>query len=176
MQLGNIALDQAQGTGLLVSIAAVTTLYFGARSVEGRLRVVLTMVTVLAVAVGTIYWVGMLAPSVEVAINVLKALIALTATACVFYEIDRVRRRRPIAERWKKFVGITLGVASILVYFNGFRGIYVNLWHRHEHYHYYLGSKYFHATPQQSLNCTPNRGGQQSLSDCSTYRPGHTAD
>ncbi len=158
MQLGNIALDQAQGTGLLASLAAVATLYSVARNAEGRTRVLLTMLTVVAVATGTIYWVGTLAPSVEVAINVLKALIALTATACVFYEVDRVRRRRPIAERWKKFVGITLGIASILVYFNGFRGIYVKLWHRHEHYHYYLGSKYFHEMAYDGLyKCTARR-------------------
>jgi hypothetical protein len=155
MQLGNIAIERAQGTGILVSAAAVAALYFAARSAEGRARALLTILTVAAVATGTIYWVGMLSPNVEVAINVLKALIALTATACVFYEIDRARRRRPVAERWKRFVGITLGVASILVYFNGFRGIYVNLWHRHEQYHYYFGAKYFHEMGYDGLyKCT----------------------
>ena len=70
MQLGNIVLDQAQGTGLLASAAAVATLYFAARNGEGRARVLLTMLTVLAAAAGTIYWVGMLSPNVDVAINV----------------------------------------------------------------------------------------------------------
>ncbi len=157
MQLGNIALDRNQGLEILASAAAIATVYAASRNAEGRGRALLMILTVLGVVTGTIYWVGMLAPSVEVAINVLKALIALTATACVFYEIDRVRRRRPIAERWKRFVGITLGVASILVYFNGFRGIYINLWHRHEHYHYYLGSKYFHEMAYDGLyKCTVN--------------------
>jgi hypothetical protein len=155
MQLGNIALDGAQGSGLLVSAAATAGLYFAARSSVDKARVFFTFLTVAAVAVGTIYWVGMLSPNVEVAINVLKALIALTATACVFYEIDRVRRRRPLAERWKKFVGITLGVAAIIVYFNGFRGIYVKLWHRHDQYHYYFGAKYFRELGYDGLyKCT----------------------
>ncbi len=95
MQLGNIALDGAQGSGLLVSAAAVAALYFAARSSEGRSRALFTGLTILGLAAGTIYWVGMLAPNVEVAINVLKALTALTATACVFYEGDRARRHRP---------------------------------------------------------------------------------
>ena len=115
MQLGNIALDGAQGSGLLVSVAAVTALYFAARSSVGRARVFFTGLTILAMAAGTIYWVGMLAPTVEVAINVLKALTALTATACVFDAGDRQRRHRPVAERWKRFVGITLGVTAILL-------------------------------------------------------------
>ncbi len=155
MQLGNIALDGAQGSGLLVSAAAVAGLYFAARSSVDKARVFFTFLTVAAVAVGTIYWVGMLAPNVDVAINVLKALIALTATGCVFYEMDRIRRRRPLAERWKRFVGITLGVAAIIVYFNGFRGIYVKLWHRHDQYHYYFGAKYFRELGYDGLyKCT----------------------
>ncbi len=155
MQLGNIALDGAQGSGLLVTAAAVAGLYFAARSSVDKARAFFTFLTVAAVAVSTIYWVGILAPTVEVAINVLKALIALTATGCVFYEMDRIRRRRPLAERWKRFVGITLGVAAILVYFNGFRGIYVKLWHRHDQYHYYFGAKYFRELGYDGLyKCT----------------------
>ena len=155
MQLGNIAIDGNQGPALLGTAALAAGFYFAARTSVDKTRALFTFLTVAVVAASTIYWVGVLAPSVDVAINVLKALIALTATGCVFYEVDRVRRRRPIAERWKRFVGITLGVASIIVYFNGFRGIYVKLWHRHDQYHYYFGAKYFRELGYDGLyKCT----------------------
>ncbi|AKT40216.1 hypothetical protein [Chondromyces crocatus] len=77
------------------------------------------------------------------AVDVAKAGIAMMAASCVFYEAHRAGQRRPVAERWKKFIGITLGVAAILCYFNGFRFGYPKYWHRWDQYHYYMGAKYF---------------------------------
>ena len=50
---------------------------------------------------------------------------------------------RPIAERWKKLVGITLALMAITAYFNGFRFGYPKYYHRWDQYHYYMGAKYF---------------------------------
>lgn len=80
----------------------------------------------------------------ERAVDVAKAGIAMLAATCVFYEAHRAGMRRPIAERWKRFVGVTLGLGAILCYFNGFHGNYhPRSWHRHDTYHYYMGAKYF---------------------------------
>ncbi len=77
------------------------------------------------------------------AVDLTKAMIAITAAGCVFYEAHRVGARRPVAERWKKFVGVTLGIAAILSYFNGFRFGYPKYYHRWDQFHYYMGAKYF---------------------------------
>lgn len=80
---------------------------------------------------------------VERASDVAKAAIAMIAAVCVFYEAHRAGMRRPVAERWKKFVGVTLGIAAIACYFNGFQPKYAKFWHRWDQYHYYMGAKYF---------------------------------
>jgi hypothetical protein len=73
-----------------------------------------------------------------------KAAIATAAAAAVFYEQHRERQRRPIAERWKKFGGVTLGVMGLVAYCHGFRfGSEPYYYHRHDTYHYYMGAKYF---------------------------------
>lgn len=79
----------------------------------------------------------------EMAVDWAKATIALVAAACVVYEQQRIGISRPIAERWKRFVGITLGVAAIVAYFNAFKIGYAKFYHRHDQYHYYMGAKYF---------------------------------
>jgi hypothetical protein len=76
-------------------------------------------------------------------IDITKAMLAITAACCVFYEQHRIGMRRPIAERWKRFAGITLGLASIIAYFNGLDPGYPKWYHRHDQYHYYMGAKYF---------------------------------
>lgn len=77
------------------------------------------------------------------AVDLTKVLIAMGAALCVFYETQRAGMRRPIAERWKRFVGVALGVAAILAYFNGFRFGYPKYYHRWDQFHYYMGAKYF---------------------------------
>jgi len=76
-------------------------------------------------------------------LDVLKGFLALAALGCVFYEVRRIGERRPVAERWKKFVGVTLGVAGILFYFNTLKFGYPHYYHRWDQYHYYMGAKYF---------------------------------
>ena len=55
----------------------------------------------------------------------------------------RKGQSRPIAERWKKLVGITLALMAISVYFNGYRFGYPKYYHRWDQYHYFMGAKYF---------------------------------
>ena len=76
-------------------------------------------------------------------VDVMKAALAITAMSLVLYEIRRIGERRPIAERWKKFVGVTLGVTGILFYFNALKFGYPQYYHRWDQYHYYMGAKYF---------------------------------
>src|SRR5205823_8586449 len=76
-------------------------------------------------------------------VNLAKAAIAIAAAGCVFYEQHRKAIQRPIAERWKKIAGLTLGLAAIVAYFNGFNFGYPRYYHRWDQYHYYMGAKYF---------------------------------
>lgn len=77
------------------------------------------------------------------AVDITKAMIAVAGAACIFYEQHRAAVRRPVAERWKRFVGVALGVAAICAYFNGFRFGYAKYYHRWDQFHYYMGAKYF---------------------------------
>jgi hypothetical protein len=76
-------------------------------------------------------------------LGVTKAAIALLAAGCLFYEQHRAGMKRPVAERWKRFVGITLGLAAIVSYYHFFKFNWPQYYHRHDQYHYYLGAKYF---------------------------------
>jgi hypothetical protein len=82
-------------------------------------------------------------PAYDRSVDVVKAVLAITAAGCVFYEAHRAGQKRPVSERWKRFIGITLAVASIVAYFNGFRFGYNKFYHRWDQFHYYMGAKYF---------------------------------
>lgn len=76
-------------------------------------------------------------------LDVVKAGLAVLALSLVFYELRRAGQGRPIAERWKRFLGISMGVAGIILYFNSFKFGYPKYFHRWDQYHYYMGAKYF---------------------------------
>lgn len=76
-------------------------------------------------------------------VEIAKAAIAIVAAAFVFFETHRKGQGRPIAERWKKLVGVTLALVAITAYFNGYRFGYPKYYHRWDQYHYYMGAKYF---------------------------------
>ncbi len=76
-------------------------------------------------------------------VEITKAAIAIVAAAFVFFETHRKGQGRPVAERWKKLVGVTLALAAITAYFNGYRFGYPKYYHRWDQYHYYMGAKYF---------------------------------
>lgn len=72
-----------------------------------------------------------------------KGVIAGLAAFSVFYERYRVGIRRPVSERWKRFVAITLALSALVSYFGVFRIGYPKFYHRWDQYHYYMGAKYF---------------------------------
>ncbi len=99
---------------------------------------------VVGLAIGVFFYaMQQLVPNHRDSVHITKAAIAITAALAVFYEQYRQAGRRPIAERWKKFVAIALALAAIGAYFNGFRFGYPKYYHRWDQYHYYIGAKYF---------------------------------
>lgn len=71
--------------------------------------------------------------------------IALVSAGLLMLEQRAKRLGYPVPERVVKRIGIALTVVSFLLYFDFFNPNtrYSNYYHRHELYHYYLGSKYF---------------------------------
>jgi hypothetical protein len=76
-------------------------------------------------------------------VEITKAAISLVAAVFVFFEAHRKGQGKPVAERWKRLVGVTLGIAAISAYFNGYNFGYPKYYHRWDQYHYYMGAKYF---------------------------------
>ena len=88
------------------------------RVFTGRARAVVTWVGVIASVIVFAYFAGKAGaqmPQVSSdspharGIDWMKAGLAATAASLVFYELRRMGERRPISERWKKFVGVTIG-------------------------------------------------------------------
>ncbi|HZF53119.1 MAG TPA: hypothetical protein VE093_30910 [Polyangiaceae bacterium] len=131
-------------------------LYVIDRSIASdRPRVVFRYVA--AVATGLLFFAGVsrYVPAYDRSVDVVKAMIALTAAGCVFYEAHRAGVKRPVSERWKRFVGMTLAVAALCAYWNGFKIGSPDYYHRHELFHYYLGAKYFKELGYSGLyKCT----------------------
>jgi len=125
------------------------------RAISPRARVPFRYLVTGAAIAGWFGFLGTGAFDRARAVDLTKALIAIGAAAAVFYERHRAGERRPIAERWKRFVGITLGVAAIVAYFDGLKPGYPRFTHRHDQYHYYLGAKYFRELGYDRLyRCT----------------------
>ena len=160
---GMFKLSPNELAGLVVTLLAIVGLYLLSKRAAPKNQAPLAWAAALAAIGGTIYWVAVLTGNLPaevpdhilVAVGYLKAILALTAAAAVYYEIRRVEERRPIALRWKKFVGIALGVAAVALYFNGGKVGYQKFWHRHDQYHYYFGAKYFRELGYDGLyKCT----------------------
>ncbi len=83
--------------------------------------------------------------------------ISLVAAGLLMLEQRARRLGEPIPERVARRVGIVLTVVSFLLYFDFFNPNtrYPKYYHRHELYHYYLGSKYFSEVGYDRLyTCT----------------------
>ncbi len=136
----------------LAFAAWVVLAIFASRSFAGRARTIVAIVATLGGAVLFAYFTGKLgnimpssgsdSPHAR-ATDVLKGAVALFAAIGVFYEMHRAGQKRPVAERWKKLFGISLGIASIVLYFNAFKFGYPKFYHRWDQYHYYMGAKYY---------------------------------
>jgi hypothetical protein len=118
-------------------------LWFVDQLLKGRRQLLYRYFAAIA-TIGIVCWgAGKATDNHELSIDVIKGAIAATAAGCVFYERYRVIQKRPIAERWKKVIGLSLGIAAIAVYFNGFYSPYPKFFHRWDQFHYYMGAKYF---------------------------------
>jgi hypothetical protein len=73
------------------------------------------------------------------------------------YELRAAKLRERISRRTKRWVAIVLTVAAFFTYFDFFNPNvrYSEYYHRHEFFHYYLGSKYFKEIGYNQLyECT----------------------
>src|SRR5262245_38610397 len=113
------------------------------RMLPARQRPVWRWIAAAAIPLGFFIAVDQLIDNRDRAINWTKLVVALAAAFAVFYETARAGMRRPVSERWKKFIGVTLAAAAIGCYFTGFRFGYPKYYHRWDQFHYYMGAKYF---------------------------------
>jgi hypothetical protein len=97
----------------------------------------------VAAAVGGILLAGAATRDFVQGVHVVKGGVGVAAAAFFFYELWRENQRRPVADRWRKTVLVSLGVLSVALYFNAFKLGYEKWYHRHDQYHYYFGAKYF---------------------------------
>ncbi|HTM43945.1 MAG TPA: hypothetical protein VL137_03265 [Polyangiaceae bacterium] len=85
--------------------------------------------------------------------------IGLSLTTAALFMIERRARflGQPFTKKTARTVGIILTVLGVITYFDWLNPNvrYPNYYHRHEFYHYYMGSKYFEEVGYQRLyECT----------------------
>jgi hypothetical protein len=131
------------GWAIAIAFVGLIVVTLGDRWLQGRNRAYFRWFSAILAAGGVVYAIGTIVPDYARAVDGVKLVVAISAAAAVFYEWQRARTGRPIAERWKKFVGIALGVVAICLYFSAFKFGYPKYWHRWDQYHYYMGAKYF---------------------------------
>ncbi len=150
----------------LGGLAFLFLVYWIDRMLRGTARVYLRYF-VAALSVGAVFvGLGEVKIDADRALGVVKAMLAMLAAGFLFYEQHREGMQRPVSERWKKFVGVTLGVAAIVCYFHGFRFGFYKYYHRHDQYHYYMGAKYFPEIGYDDLyKCTAVAADQLGVID-----------
>lgn len=136
---------------VLGTAAFFGVLYFTDRALKERWRPYFRYFAAALTAGLFFYGLQRYVPDYDRTVKIAKAAIAMAAAGAVFYEAHRKGIGRPVAERWKKFVGITLAIAAITTYFDGFRFGFPKYYHRWDQYHYYMGSKYFHELGYDGL-------------------------
>ena len=78
-------------------------------------------------------------------ITLFVRLLLTLSTACLLvYEVRARRMKQPLSLRWRKRAAVMLTGLAFFTYFDFFNPHvrYSEYYHRHEFYHYYLGSKY----------------------------------
>src|SRR5688572_302845 len=107
----------------------------------------------------------------------LSICLSLGASGLFLLE-ERARRiGHVISERTQRRIGIAITALSFLVYFDFFNPNtrYYDYYHRHEFYHYYLGSKYFDELGYKRIyTCTAI--AEVELGHGSQIRTGHMRD
>jgi hypothetical protein len=150
----NPSLPQVAAAALGVAFYLIAVVALD-KTLAGSSRVYLRYFAVITLIAGGFYAVGRIEDDHERATGMAKAAIGIATAGCLFYEQHRAGLRRPVAERWKRLIGISLGIAAIVAYFHGFKFGYAKYYHRHDQYHYYLGAKYFPEVGYDNLyKCT----------------------
>jgi hypothetical protein len=127
---------------VIAAALAIPLLVVAHRNLSGGARLAVRYGGV-ALVIGLFFGAMHYVDAYDRAVEISKAMIAITAAGAVFYEQHRAGMRRPVSERWKRFVGLSLGIAAICTYFNGLNFGFPKYYHRWEHFHYYMGAKYF---------------------------------
>jgi len=86
-----------------------------------------------------------------------RIFLTISTALLLMYEMRAARLRERISKKTKRWVAIVLTVAAFFTYFDFFNPNvrYSEYYHRHEFYHYYLGSKYFKEVGYTELyECT----------------------
>jgi hypothetical protein len=87
----------------------------------------------------------------------LRVALAVIGALLIIYEVRAWRMGEPVKDRTKKRVALAFTLLAIGAYFDfgNPNTRYREYYHRHELYHYYLGSKYFKEVGYQRLyDCT----------------------
>ncbi len=126
--------------GVLLYAAAI---YFATLALPPRARAPFAYLAAFVTVGAYFFVVSRFVTQHDRCVELTKAAIAIAAAGAVFYEQHRKALQQPVAERWKKFIGVTLALAAITAYFNGFNFGYPRYYHRWDQYHYYMGAKYF---------------------------------
>ena len=87
----------------------------------------------------------------------MRIVLTMVTALLLMYELRAARLRERIPRRVKRWVAIVLTVAAFFTYFDFFNPNvrYSEYYHRHEFFHYYLGSKYFKEIGYNQLyECT----------------------
>jgi hypothetical protein len=87
----------------------------------------------------------------------MRIVLTMTTALLLMYEMRAAKLRERISRRTKRWVAIVLTVAAFFTYFDFFNPNvrYSEYYHRHEFFHYYLGSKYFKEIGYNQLyECT----------------------
>jgi hypothetical protein len=86
-----------------------------------------------------------------------RIVLTMVTALLLMYEVRAARLRERIPRRTKRWVAIVLTVVAFFTYFDFFNPNvrYSEYYHRHEFFHYYLGSKYFKEIGYNQLyECT----------------------
>ena len=86
-----------------------------------------------------------------------RIFLTIATALLLMYEMRAARLRERISKKTKRWVAIALTVVAFFTYFDFFNPNvrYSEYYHRHEFYHYYLGSKYFKEVGYKRLyECT----------------------
>jgi hypothetical protein len=93
----------------------------------------------------------------EGAMNVLRIGLTFVGALLLLYEVRARKLGEHIPEKWRRRVAIGMAVLAFGAYFDFFNpnNRYNEYYHRHEFFHYYLGSKYNHELGYTDLyECT----------------------